>query len=448
MTDGSLYGKWVMSHDELLRRPMLRLDQREFENTERDIPRVFNVPVAFAVPVLLLRQTLLKELRRSKVSFLEEWPDCGPEHDCDPWNACPTPEEFATIMRELETTKHEPERFVYRDFSDTRLVTIYAKVVAVWLLNRCQTLIEGDNALNRCSVKVLLSVIEEVLRGVEPNCMLLSWPTLTAMSKINFLRNTILIASDCPQIPQCVDELLYPTRYVRPKGERDDLGCPEEEVMAAIRCISVGVIQDTATIQSNVIRSLAKFIPYHAIGLLKDYCTTRYRYFDDGKDMLWLRNLVVNEEKLRYVVFQLARRLGSSYFSYNWEFFKDYWWNDLNQISSFLPSFHGARHNRVCTITMREKLAHACTHCFMTMVMAGCQRIYHLRETEDNEWKRMMVHRDGTTCSNLCYCRLQNPERANDPFNLGDPEQLDDPDLLETTISTMSTSSAEDEMLL
>lgn len=395
----SLYGRWVISQEHLAARPVEFLQLEDFLTKADRVEGAVAVPVALSAPIRILRRKFSEALKQGDSSFLEDLPESSPEGK---WKEnYPTHEEFEAIMLPLEDAKNMPhsiENLVETpteapidlrvpDFSDPKVVSNYAKTVAIWLLRRCENSWQCENAIGHYPMRILYLIIVEVLACIKQRLVVISRSTIAAMSRIHLLRRAVPIALGYPHFPKSVEELLnLPSAEGGPGGEEEP---PEEKLMAALRCINVGVRRDIDNMTSAVIRNTARFIPYHAIGLVVEYCAAKYDCHNSRRDMLWHRKLMMSHVQLRHTVFRLAVGLGTQYFSFPAKDSFEIWLEE----------------DRGVGLGLYRQIWWAGVHCFMNILVGGCQQVY----APGNSWLAARVHRNGTFCGYGCTCRIDDP---------------------------------------
>lgn len=331
------------------------------------------IPVGFAASMRLLRRKHLEQLERGDFRFVEERARFNPLEDWLESVSLPILREYATIIRGLEAAKDMPQsaeklvgtpvefppHHLWPDVRHWSEAVIYLKVVAYWLLTRCESIQQCENAIGHYPIKALLVVIGQLLRCLRPTLVHLSGKTLSHLTSINLLRREVAIGRSCS--PCTVED---------PSGAIETQEFHGRNAKKAIRYINARILRDMARTPPGVIRNLAKFIPYHTIGIVKDYCRFKYNLESHRLDASGLRSLMQRHLNLRRAVFELVTRLGTSYFTIPERYFQIMWQEE----SSKLPSVQTSKPKQdVLEMRVHERLWLMQSHCFMNIVTSGCQ---------------------------------------------------------------------------
>lgn len=405
----SLFQNWAATHQQVVERPMMMVRSTDFWNPadEGDTGAVA-IPLAFAAPMYLLRRNHLRSTGHGGFSFLEELPESNPEEEWETYDT--TDEEFDELLGQLEAAKNTPVQSALRNapgpnFWDPRRVYICTKAAAIFLLFKCETLEQCENAIGHYPTRILFEVLVTLIRSVRPKLHPISGRTLRAMSRINLLRKTAPLAPFTPRFPQCLDHLLIPTLPLKP-GESDLTNV--EHMMAAIRVVNIGILKDMEEIPCEEMHNLASYVIYHIMGLVIEYCSVRYESRTDERDLLGVLGLMQRSLPLRYVVFRLVMRVGPAYFTYPHD-----WFDCLRRKAERAPI------NENGTLEERKQALKAAihrrfwwigAHCFMSVIISGCQQAYEPGRT----WHAAVVHRNGTRCFDECICHVDDPIKLVD----------------------------------
>lgn len=366
-----------MSREELMLRPVMHLRRSDLltlgdDNEEESV----EIPVAFAAPMRLLRQKHMEELSRGDFGFLEEESGYTPEMDWSELALYPTRHEFLALTSQLEAAKNRPPNTVGSDgtplqlpkFCNRRKAIIHFKMVAIWLLTQCENAEQCANVIGHYPIDVLFVVIGHLLRSVRPMLVAIGSNTIVELIRINLLSRELTPSN--PNFP-CSEQDLLRLPSTRRSSEDQEAG--DDNVMEAIRLINVRILEDMETTPSGTMRDLAKFIPYHVIGLVKDYCLAKYNYHSHRLDILGIRNLMIRHINLRRAAFELVRRVGTAYFTVPGEFFNYAWEIERSDVP---PGLTKRQMHEWLEARVHKRIWLMVAQCFMNIIASGCQEAY------------------------------------------------------------------------